>query len=249
MDRLKGKVIIITGGASGMGAAMAQLFSGEGAMVCVADVNKQGADTVAAACVGDAIGVQADVAKRTEMQAMADETMARFGHIDAIVNNAGYTHRNCDLLNVDEDEFDLIFAVNAKAIYHATQILVPIMDAQGGGVIINNASTAGLRPRPGLTWYNASKGWAITATKSMAVELAPKKIRVNALCPVATDTPMLERFIGEDTPEKRAMFRNTIPLGRLADPMDIAHAALWLISDDAQFITGVALEVDGGRCV
>lgn len=249
MQRLEGKVIIITGGASGMGAAMAKLFSDEGAKICIADLNKEGADAVAAACAGNAIGVEADVTKRADIQAMVDKAMHRFGRVDGVVNNAGYTHRNCNLLDVSEDEFDLIFAVNAKAIYHATQILAPIMEAQGGGVIINNASTAGLRPRPGLTWYNASKGWAITATKSMAVELAPKKIRVNALCPVATDTPMLERFIGEDTPEKRAMFRNTIPLGRLADPMDIAHAALWLISDDAQFITGVALEVDGGRCV
>ena len=232
-----------------MGAAMADLFSQNGAKVCIADLNLEAAESVAANCGQATLALKCDVSRREDIKRIVDETLERFGHIDAIVNNAGYTHRNCDLLDVDEATFDQIFDVNAKAIFHATQILTPIMERQGGGVIINNASTAGLRPRPGLTWYNASKGWVITATKSMAVELAPKNIRVNALCPVATDTPMLERFIGEDTPEKRANFRNTIPLGRLADPMDIAHAALWLISDDAKFITGTALEVDGGRCV
>ena len=150
---------------------------------------------------------------------------------------------------VDEATFDLITAVNMKAIYHAALAVVPIMERQGGGVILNTASTAGLRPRPGLTWYNASKGWAITATKSMAVELAPKNIRVNCLCPVAGETGMLEKFMGEDTPEMRAKFRASIPLGRLSTPLDIANAALWLASDEAAFITGVALEVDGGRCI
>jgi len=232
-----------------MGAAMVDLFSQNGAKVCIADLNLEAAESVAARCGQATLALKCDVSQREDIKRIVDETLERFGRIDAIVNNAGYTHRNCDLLDVDEETFDQIFAVNVKAIYHATQMLTPIMERQGGGVIINNASTAGLRPRPGLTWYNASKGWVITATKSMAVELAPKNIRVNALCPVATDTPMLERFIGEDTPEKRANFRNTIPLGRLADPMDIAHAALWLISDDAKFITGTALEVDGGRCV
>lgn len=249
MSRLKDKVIIITGGASGMGAAMARLFAENSAKVCIADLNHETAEKIASTCSQETMAVKCDVALRDDIQRVVDETLARFGRIDAIVNNAGYTHRNCDLLDVDEATFDQILSVNVKAIYHATQILTPIMERQNGGVIINNASTAGLRPRPGLTWYNASKGWVITATKSMAVELAAKNIRVNALCPVATDTPMLERFIGEDTPEKRANFRNTIPLGRLADPMDIANAALWLISDDAKFITGTALEVDGGRCV
>ena len=166
-----------------------------------------------------------------------------------MVNNAGYTHRNGDMLKVDEQTFDLITAVNMKAIYHATLAVAPIMERQGGGSIITTASTAGLRPRPGLTWYNASKGWAITATKSMAVELAPKNIRVNCLCPVAGETGMLAQFMGEDTPELRAKFRASIPLGRLSTPLDIANAALWLASDEAEFITGVALEVDGGRCI
>jgi 3-oxoacyl-[acyl-carrier protein] reductase len=172
-----------------------------------------------------------------------------FGRIDIMVNNAGYTHRNGDLAKVDEPTFDLITAINMKAIYFSTLAVVPIMERQGGGVILSTASTAGLRPRPGLTWYNASKGWTITATKSMAVELAPKNIRVNCLCPVAGETGMLEKFMGEDTPERRAQFRASIPLGRLSTPLDIANAALWLVSDEAEFITGVALEVDGGRCI
>jgi 3-oxoacyl-[acyl-carrier protein] reductase len=172
-----------------------------------------------------------------------------FGRVDIMVNNAGYTHANGDLLHVDEQTFDLINAVNMKAIYFSTLAVVPIMERQGGGVIITTASTAGLRPRPGLTWYNASKGWAITATKSMAVELAPRNIRVNCLCPVAGETGMLARFMGEDTPERRAQFKSVIPLGRFSTPLDIANAALWLASDEAAFITGVALEVDGGRCV
>jgi 3-oxoacyl-[acyl-carrier protein] reductase len=171
------------------------------------------------------------------------------GGLDVLVNNAGYTHRNCPLTDVDEETFDRILAVNAKAIYLAALVAVPMLRARGGGSIINTASTAGLRPRPGLTWYNASKGWAITASKSMAVELAPDDIRVNALCPVAGETGMLHLFMGEDTPEKRAQFRASIPLGRLSVPGDMASAALWLASDEAAFITGVALEVDGGRCV
>jgi 3-oxoacyl-[acyl-carrier protein] reductase len=180
---------------------------------------------------------------------MIATAMERHGRIDIMVNNAGYTHRNQDLLAVDEHTFDLITAVNMKAIYLAALAVVPIMERQGGGSIITTASTAGLRPRPGLTWYNASKGWAITATKSMAVELAPKNIRVNCLCPVAGETGMLAQFMGEDTPELRAKFRASIPLGRLSTPLDIANAALWLASDEAAFITGVALEVDGGRCI
>src|SRR5690606_20425217 len=178
-----------------------------------------------------------------------DAAMERFGRVDIMVNNAGFTHMNGDMLQVPEETFDLITGVNMKAIYYAARAVVPIMERQGGGSILTTASTAGLRPRPGLTWYNASKGWAITATKSMAVELAPKNIRVNCLCPVAGETGMLAQFMGEDTPEKRAQFRASIPLGRLSTPLDIANAALWLVSGEAEFITGVALEVDGGRCI
>jgi 3-oxoacyl-[acyl-carrier protein] reductase len=247
--RLKDKVAIITGAASGFGEGMARRFAEEGAKVVVADLNAKGAERVAGEIGRSAIWTQTDVSQKSEFDDMVGATMGAFGRVDVMVNNAGYTHRNGDMLQVDEATFDLIAAVNMKAIYHAAIAVVPIMKKQGGGVIITTASTAGLRPRPGLTWYNASKGWAITATKSMAVELAPKKIRVNCLCPVAGETGMLAQFMGEDTPEKRAQFRASIPLGRLSTPLDIANAALWLASDEAEFITGVALEVDGGRCI
>ena len=249
MARLKDKVAVITGAASGFGEGMAKRFAEEGARVVVAALNFKGAQRVAEEIGDDAVAIQTDVSLASEIREMVDLAMSKFGRLDIMVNNAGYTHRNGDMLQVDEDTFDLIGSVNMKAIYHAALAVVPIMEKQGGGTILTTASTAGLRPRPGLTWYNASKGWAITATKSMAVELAPKKIRVNCICPVAGETGMLAQFLGEDTPEKRALFRASVPLGRLSTPLDIANAALWLVSDEAEFITGVALEVDGGRCI
>ena len=249
MARLEGKVAIITGAASGFGEGIAKRFAEEGAKVVVADLNFKGAERVAGEIGEAAISVQCDVSHKSQVDDMVAVAMEAFGRIDVMVNNAGFTHRNGDLLGVDEDTFDLISAVNMKAIYYSTLAVVPIMEKQGGGSIITTASTAGLRPRPGLTWYNASKGWAITATKSMAVELAPKNIRANCLCPVAGETGMLAQFMGEDTPELRAKFRASIPLGRLSTPLDIANAALWLASEEAAFITGVALEVDGGRCI
>jgi 3-oxoacyl-[acyl-carrier protein] reductase len=249
MDRLKGKVAIVTGAASGFGEGMAKRFAEEGAKVVVADLNGPGAERVAGEIGQAAVACKADVSQRADVEAMVKLATGRFGRLDIMVNNAGYTHRNGDMLKVDEKTFDTIVAVNMKAIYLAALAVVPVMEKQGGGSIITTASTAGLRPRPGLAWYNASKGWAITATKSMAVELAPKNIRVNCLCPVAGETGMLAQFMGEDTPEKRALFRASIPLGRLSTPLDIANAALWLASDEAEFITGVALEVDGGRCI
>ncbi|TYR32054.1 SDR family oxidoreductase [Mesorhizobium microcysteis] len=249
MARLENKVAIITGAASGFGEGMAKRFAEEGAKIVVADLNVKGAERVAREIGDAAVAVQTDVSQKSEIDEMVKTAMDAFGRIDIMVNNAGYTHRNGDLLQVSEETFDLITAVNMKAIYYATLAVVPIMEKQGGGSIITTASTAGLRPRPGLTWYNASKGWAISATKSMAVELAPKNVRVNCLCPVAGETGMLAQFMGEDTPELRAKFRASIPLGRLSTPLDIANAALWLASDEAAFITGVALEVDGGRCI
>lgn len=249
MARLEGRVAIVTGAASGFGEGMARRFAEEGAKVVVADINAVGARRVADAIGPAAIPATVDVSRRTDIDAMVQTALDVFGRVDIMINNAGFTHRNGSMLDVDEETFDLIGAVNMKAIYFATLAVAPVMEKLGGGVIINTASTAGLRPRPGLTWYNASKGWAITATKSMAVELAPKNIRVNALCPVAGETGMLHLFMGEDTPEKRALFKSSIPLGRLSTPLDIANAALWLASDEAQFITGVALEVDGGRCI
>jgi 3-oxoacyl-[acyl-carrier protein] reductase len=249
MSRLEGKVAIVTGAASGFGEGIAKRFAEEGAGIIVADINTVGAKRVAGEIGSRAVPVTVDVSRKQDIDAMIAAATDTFGRVDIMVNNAGYTHRNGSMLDIDEKTFDLIGAVNMKAIYFSTLAVAPVMERQGGGVIINTASTAGLRPRPGLTWYNASKGWAITATKSMAVELAPKNIRVNALCPVAGETGMLHLFMGEDTAEKRALFKSSIPLGRLSTPLDIANAALWLASDEAQFITGVALEVDGGRCV
>ncbi len=247
--RLDGKTALVTGAASGFGEAIARLFASRGARVVVADIDGDGAARVAGEIGAAARAFAADVACAADVAAMVDTARSAFGRLDILINNAGYTHKNGDMLGVDEATFDRVFAVNVKAIYLTALAAVPVMAGQGGGVIINTASTAGLRPRPGLTWYNGSKGAAITLTKSMAVELAPKRIRVNCLCPVAGETAMLADFMGEDTPEKRARFIATIPLGRLSQPADIANAALFLASDEAEFVTGVALEVDGGRCV
>lgn len=249
MGRLDSKAAIITGGAAGFGEGMARRFVEEGARVLVADLNIKKAEDLAAELGPNAVPLSVDVSLGDDIKRMVATAHDAFGRIDIMVNNAGYSHRNCDLMAVSDDDFDLIFAVNMKAIFHATQAVVPIMEGQGGGAILTTASTAGLRPRPGLTWYNASKGWAITATKSMAVELAPKNIRVNCLAPVAGDTSMLATFMGTDTPEIREKFKSVIPLGRFSTPRDIANAALYLVSDEANFITGVTLEVDGGRCV
>jgi len=249
MARLEGKVAVVTGAASGFGEGIARRFAEEGARVMVADLNGEGAERVASEIGTGAMAIRTDVTRRDEVRKMVETVVDAFGRLDVMVNNAGISHRNGPLLGVDEQTFDRVMAVNNKAIYYSALCVVPLMETQGGGVILNTASTAGLRPRPGLTWYNASKGWAIAASKSMAVELAPKKIRVNCLCPVAGDTAMLPVFMGEDTPEKRAQFVASIPLGRLSTPLDIANAALWLASDEADFITGIALEVDGGRCV
>jgi 3-oxoacyl-[acyl-carrier protein] reductase len=240
-------VAIVTGGGSGFGAGIAQLFAAEGAKVVVADVNGQAAAEVASGI--DGVAVTANVAREDDTLRMIGTATDRFGRLDILVNNAGVTHVNQPMTEVGEADFDRVFAVNVKSIYWAARAVVPVLRAQGGGSIINTASTAGIRPRPGLTWYNGSKGAVITITKSMAVELAPDRIRVNALCPVAGETPLLASFMGGDTDEHRARFTATVPLGRLSTPLDVARAALWLASEDAEFITGVALEVDGGRCV
>ncbi|MYJ71010.1 MAG: glucose 1-dehydrogenase [Rhodospirillaceae bacterium] len=242
--QLKDKVAVVTGAASGFGEAIARRYAEEGANVVCADLNDQLGKKVA-----DEIGgayVHADVADRDDVKAMVRTAVDRYGRLDTMVNNAGITHVNRPMLEVGEEEFDRIFAVNVKAIYLAALEIVPLMREQGGGCIINTASTAGLRPRPGLTWYNASKGAAITMTKSMAAELGPDNIRVNALCPVAGDTPLLASFLGANP---REAFEATVPLGRLCTSEDVAKAALWLASDEASFITGVAFPVDGGRGV
>lgn len=248
--KLKDKVAIVTGGASGFGRAICETYAAEGAKVLVADINGQGAREVALGIGKSAAHTAVDVSKKRDVDAMVAEAVKTFGGLDIMVNNAGFTHKNQPMLNVTEEEFDRIFAVNVKAIYLAALAAVPEMEKRGGGVIINTASTAGVRPRPGLTWYNGSKGAAITLTKSMAAELAPKKIRVCAINPVIGETGMLEQFMGvPDTPENRAKFVATIPLGRFSKPADIANAALFLASPESSMITGVALEVDGGRCV
>lgn len=247
--RLQNKVVIVTGAASGFGAGMAGRFALEGARVVIADLNAAGAEQLAGELGAHTLPCAVDVSDGQQYRAMVDRTLEAFGRLDIVVNNAGITHRNQPMLDVDEATFDRVFAVNVKAVYHCARSCVPVFRRQGGGSILNIASTAGLRPRPGLAWYNASKGAMITLTKSMAVELAPDRIRVNALCPVAGETPLLKEFMGEDTPEQRARFKATVPLGRFSTPEDIARAALFLISDEAEFITGVALEVDGGRCI
>ena len=249
MTRLKDKVAIVTGAASGFGEGIARRFAQEGAKLVVADLNVKGAERVAADIGNAAIGLKTDVSRKDDVEAMVAAAMETFGRVDIMVNNAGFTHANGDMLDVPEETFDLITGVNMKAVYYAALAVVPIMERQGGGSIITTSSTAAMRPRPGLTWYNASKGWTITATRSMALELASKQIRVNCICPVAGDTAMLPRFLGTDTPELREEFRASIPLGRFSTPLDIANAALWLASDEASFVTGVALEVDGGSSI
>lgn len=246
-SRLAGKTAIVTGGASGFGAGIARKFAAEGAQVLVADLNIAAAEQLAAELGG--IAAETDVASADDIRAMADAAMAAWGRIDILVNNAGCTHLPAAMEDVSEDDFDRVMAVNCKSVYLAARVIVPLMKEAGTGAIVNVASTAALSPRPRLSWYNASKGWMVTATKAMAVELAPAGIRVNAICPVAGETPLLRSFMGEDTPEMRARFLSTIPLGRFSTPEDMGNACCFLASDEASMITGIAMEVDGGRCI
>ena len=245
--RLEGKTALVTGGASGFGAGIARKFRAEGARVMIADVDAAAVEAMAG--VLGAEWVVADVGDDAGVAHMAAATLGAFGQLDILVNNAGVTHLPAALEEIAEAEFDRVLRVNAKSVYLTARHLVPGMKARGAGAILNIASTAGLSPRPRLSWYNASKGWMITATKAMAVELAPHGVRVNALCPVAGETPLLKSFLGEDTPEMRAKFLATIPLGRFSTPQDLGNAAAFLCSDEAAMLTGVALEVDGGRCI
>ncbi len=245
--RLKGKTAIITGAGSGFGAGIAAKFVAEGARVMVADINGDAAANVAKEL--GATSQVVDVANGDSVKAMIAAAQAVFGQIDIVVNNAGITHMPGPLEEISEEDFDRVLAVNAKSVYLTAREVVPLMKAAKSGVILNVASTAGVSPRPNLNWYNASKGWMITATRTMAVELAPFGIRVNAINPVAGETPLLKTFMGEDTPEIRAKFLSTIPLGRFSTPEDMGNAAAFLCSDEASMITGVAMEVDGGRCI
>ena len=245
--RLDGKTALVTGAGSGFGAGILRRFIEEGARVLAVDVNEDGLAAIASET--GAIPHRADVADAASVAAMAAAAQGHFGGLDILVNNAGVTHKSGPLEDVGEDEFDRVMAVNSKAVYLAARAFVPMMKAAGSGSILNIASTAGVSPRPNLSWYNASKGWMITATRAMAVELAPHGIRVNAVNPVAGETPLLASFMGEDTPEIRAKFLSSIPIGRFSQPEDIANAALYLCSDEASMVTGVAMEVDGGRCI
>ncbi|MEM9267852.1 MAG: SDR family oxidoreductase [Pseudomonadota bacterium] len=245
--RLAGKTALVTGGASGFGAGIVRKFVSEGARVMVADLNGNGASALAEAL--DQVACTVDVSDGPSVEAMAQAAQEMFGDLDILVNNAGITHQKGPMEEVTEAEFDRVFAVNAKSVYLTARAFVPGMKARGSGAILNIASTAGVSPRPHLNWYNASKGWMITATKAMAVELAPLGVRVNALNPVAGETPLLASFMGEDTPEMRAKFLATIPLGRFSQPEDLGNAAAFLCSDEASMLTGVCMEVDGGRCI
>ena len=250
--RLANKVAVVTGAGSGFGEGIAIRFAQEGARVVVNDIDADSADRVARAISdagGQASAKPGDVTKDADVAALVAHALATFGDLHVVVNNAGVTHRNQPMLDVTEAEFDRIYAVNVKSLFLTARHAVPHFRSKRDGVFVTIASTAGVRPRPGLTWYNGSKGAAIVTSRSMAAELAPHNVRVNVINPVAGETALLAQFMGEDTPEMRAKFVASIPLGRLSQPSDIATAAVFFASDEAAFITGACLEVDGGRCV
>jgi len=247
--KLQGKTAIVTGGASGFGAGIAAKFVAEGARVMIADINAGAATAMAREIGGGTLAQAANMALGTDVQALTDAAITAFGHVDILVNNAGVTHLPAAMEDISEADFDRVLAVNAKSVFWSAKYIVPQMKSRHTGAILNVASTAGVSPRPRLSWYNSSKGWMITATKSMAVELAPHGVRVNAINPVAGETPLLKSFLGEDTPEMRAKFLATIPMGRFSTPQDMGAAAAFLCSDEADMITGVCMEVDGGRCI
>ena len=247
--RLNGKTAIVTGGASGFGAGIVRKFVAEGARVLIADMNLEGGEALAAELGESVAAIQTNVARKDDVAAMTVAALEAFGRIDILVNNAGTTHMPAPMEEISEEDFDRVLAVNAKSVYLTARNIVPLLKAQKAGAILNVASTAAVSPRPRLSWYNASKGWMTTATKGMAIELAPHGVRVNAINPVAGETPLLKMFMGEDTPEVRAKFLATIPMGRFSTPEDMGNAACYLCSDEASMVTGVCMEVDGGRCI
>ena len=247
--RLKSKTAIITGGASGFGKAIVQKFLAEGAKVVIADINEQAAKSLSNTLGSQTIAVQTDVSDGASVNSLKSYSVSEFGPIDIVVNNAGITHLPQPLEEVSEEDFDKVYKVNCKSVYLMSRAFIPDMKARRHGVILNIASTAGVSPRPNLNWYNSSKGWMNTATRAMAIELASYGIRVNAVNPVAGETPLLSSFKGTDTPEMRQKFLATIPLGRFAVPGDIANAACYLCSDEASMVTGICMNVDGGRCI
>ncbi|MFN3520712.1 MAG: glucose 1-dehydrogenase [Phenylobacterium sp.] len=247
--RLTGRTAIVTGGASGFGEGIVRRFVEEGARVAIVDLNVSAAQALAGELGDAAIAVGADVSKDADVARLAAEAVQKLGPVEILVNNAGVGHTPQPLETLSDADFDRIWAVNVKSVYLTARHIVPAMKAARRGAILNVASTGGVSPRPNLTWYNASKGWMITATRAMAVELAPFGVRVNAINPVAGETPLLKTFMGEDTPEVRARFLASIPLGRFSTPADMGAAAAFLCSDDASMVTGVAMEVDGGRCI
>ena len=248
--RLNGKTALVTGAASGFGKGIAEVFAREGARVAILDLNLEGARAVADAIGNGAIAIRCDVSDGADVAAAVAEAHTTFGRLDIVVNNAGWSNANRPLMETDEATFRKLYDVNVTSIFHMTKTCVPLWRAQGGGVMINIGSTAGIRPRPGLTWYNSTKGAVNLMSRSLAAELAPDGIRVNCIAPVIGATALLEQFMGKpDTPENRAAFIAGIPLGRMSTPRDIANAALYLASDEADFITGVVLEVDGGRTI
>ena len=249
MNRLKGKVALITGAGSGFGAGIAKKFVEEGARVGIVDINDQAAKKVAQKLGDCALAITADIREKFEIERARDQLNQWSGSVSILVNNAGIGHLPTEMEDLSEEQFDHITAVNMRSIFLTSKVIIPQMKSEGRGCILNIGSTAGISPRPNLTWYNASKGWVITATKSMAIELAPHNVRVNALNPVAGETPLLSTFMGEDTPQTRKKFLSTIPLKRFSTPEDLGLAAVYLCSDESSLVTGTALEIDGGRTI
>jgi len=247
--RLENKTAVVTGAASGLGKAIVEKFLEEGSKVIIVDINKDAGRELSKNLGSKTLALSADVGDANSVENLQKSIFASFDKVDVVVNNAGVTHLPTPLDEVTEEDFDNVFRVNCKSVYLMAKAFVPNMKNQGSGSILNIASTAGVSPRPNLNWYNSSKGWMNTATRTMAVELAPFSIRVNAVNPVASETPLLASFMGEDTPEMRQKFLSTIPLGRFAQPRDIANAACYLSSDEASMVTGVCMQVDGGRCI